>query len=218
LRSIIFANGVLSHPGNVLKKLNPEDLIIAADGGADHCLALGIEPGIAIGDFDSLSPHHLKRLKKTGTQIIRHPVRKDATDLELALKLAVDRDADEILIFGALGHRWDMTITNIFMLAAPGSVQSRIRIIDGFQEIMLLCEMKRHSIHARAGDLLSLVPLSGDVRGITLSGLEYPLQADILNFGTTRGISNVLVDDTALIYFEQGQLLCILTRTKSEPN
>jgi len=190
--------------------LTPDDLIIAADGGAGHCLNLGIKPDVAIGDFDSLSPGHLNQLKKTGTEIIRHPVRKNCTDLELALKLAVDRGADEILIFGALGRRWDMTIANIFMLAAPVPAQSQVRIIDGFQEIMLLCEMKPHSIHGRAGDILSLVPLSGDVRGITLGGLEYPLQDDILKFGATRGISNVLVDDTATVYFKQGQLLCIL--------
>ncbi|RLC32756.1 MAG: thiamine diphosphokinase [Deltaproteobacteria bacterium] len=210
MRSLIFANGILNHSGNVLKILTPDDLIIAADGGAGHCLNLGIKPDVAIGDFDSLSPGHLNQLKKTGTEIIRHPVRKNCTDLELALKLAVDRGADEILIFGALGRRWDMTIANIFMLAAPVPAQSQVRIIDGFQEIMLLCEMKPHSIHGRAGDILSLVPLSGDVRGITLGGLEYPLQDDILKFGATRGISNVLVDDTATVYFKQGQLLCIL--------
>ena len=210
MRSIIFANGILNHSGNVLKILTPDDLIIAADGGAGHCLDLGIKPDAVIGDFDSLSPGHLNQLKKTGTEIIRHPVRKNCTDLELALKLAVDRGADEILIFGALGRRWDMTIANIFMLAAPVPAQSQVRIIDGFQEIMLLCAMKPHSIHGRAGDILSLVPLSGDVHGITLGGLEYPLQDDILKFGATRGISNVLVDDTATVYFKQGQLLCIL--------
>ncbi|MBW2591869.1 MAG: thiamine diphosphokinase [Deltaproteobacteria bacterium] len=213
MRSVIFANGVLNHSGNALKLLNPRDLIIAADGGAGHCLAMGIKPGVAIGDFDSLSPDHLNRLKETGTEIIRHPVRKDFTDLELALKLAVDRGADEILILGALGRRWDMTIANIFMLAAPILVQTQVRIVDDFQEIILLCEMKPHSIHGRAGDTLSLVPLSEDVQGITLGGLEYPLQDDILKFGATRGISNVLVNDTATIYFKQGQLLCILTRT-----
>lgn len=213
MRSIIFANGVLNHPENALKTLNIDDLIIAADGGAGHCMNLGIKPGVAIGDFDSISPDHLNRLKEAGTEIIRHPVRKDCTDLELALKLAVDRGADEILIFGALGRRWDMTIANILMPAASHLLaQSQVRIIDGFQEILLLCEMKPHAIHGRAGDILSLVPLSGDVRDLTLGGLEYPLQDDILKFGATRGISNVLVADTATIYFKQGQLLCILTR------
>jgi len=218
LRSVIFANGVLNHPENALKILNIDDLIIAADGGAGHCMNLGIKPGVAIGDFDSISPDHLNRLKETGTEIIRHPVRKDCTDLELALKLAVDRGADEILILGALGRRWDMTIANIFMPASPLLARSQVRIIDGFQEIMLLCEMKPHSIHGRAGDILSLVPLSGDVRGLTLGGLEYRLHDDQLKFAATRGISNVLVADTATIYFKQGQLLCILTRKNRNQN
>lgn len=213
MRSVIFANGVLKHSGKALKLLRPDDLIIAADGGAGHCLSMGIKPDVAIGDFDSLSPDHLNRLKKTDTEIIRHPVRKDCTDLQLALKLAVDRGTDEILVFGALGRRWDMTIANIFMPAASFLAQSQIRIIDGFQEIILLCAMKPHIIHGRAGDILSLVPLSGNVLGITLAGLEYPLQDDTLKFGSTRGISNVLLNDTATIYFKQGQLLCILART-----
>jgi thiamine pyrophosphokinase len=213
LRSIIFANGDFNPSGDNLKIIHPDnDLIIAADGGAVHCLALGIHPDVAIGDFDSLAPDHLNRLKASGTDIIRHPVRKDHTDLELALNLAVDRGADEILIFGALGHRWDMTTANIFMLASPILAHCRVRIIHGFQEIMLLCEMTSHRICGRAGDTLSLVPLSGDVRGITAGGLEYPLHNDRLKFAATRGISNVLVADTATIYFKQGQLLCILTR------
>ena len=173
---------------------------------------MGIAPDVVVGDFDSLSPDQLNRLKASGTDIIRHPVRKDDTDLELALKLSVDRGADEILIFGALGNRWDMTTANIFMLAAPTLAQCRVRIIHGFQEIMLLREMTTHRIRGRVGDTLSLVPLSGDVQGITLSGVEYPLHDDRLQFAATRGISNVLVADAVTIYFKQGQLLCILTR------
>ncbi len=212
MRSVIFANGVFNPSGDVLKTVHPDDLIIAADGGAVHCLAMGIAPDVVVGDFDSLSPDQLNRLKASGTDIIRHPVRKDDTDLELALKLSVDRGADEILIFGALGNRWDMTTANIFMLAAPTLAQCRVRIIHGFQEIMLLREMTTHRIRGRVGDTLSLVPLSGDVQGITLGGLEYPLHDDRLQFAATRGISNVLVADAATIYFKQGQLLCILTR------
>ncbi len=108
MRAVIFANGSLNSP----VRLSPEDFIIAADGGTRHCLALGLVPAVVIGDLDLLTPADLETLKARGTRILQFPVRKDFTDLELALQHARTSGADEILILGALGRagtrRWRM--------------------------------------------------------------------------------------------------------------
>jgi thiamine pyrophosphokinase len=209
LRAVIFANGVLNNLQDVHDIILPDDLIIAADGGMTHCRALGIKPSIVIGDLDSLDPDYLKSLQTSGTEIISYPINKDQTDLELALHKALDLGYDEILVLGALGARWDMTIANLLLPAASEFSKVTIRLIDGHQEILLLRGRGELTFKGKKGDMLSIVPLGQDAYGVTLRGLEYPLEDDVLRFGATRGISNVLIDDTATVYLKKGLLLCI---------
>lgn len=209
MRAVIFANGVLNNLQDIHNIILPDDLIIAADGGMTHCRALGIKPSIVIGDLDSLDPDYLKSFQTSGTEIISYPINKDQTDLELAFFKALDLGSDEILVLGALGARWDMTIANLFLSASPEFSKVTIRLIDGHQEIILLRGKGELTFKGKKGDILSIVPLGQDAYGVTLRGLEYPLKDDVLKFGATRGISNVLIDDTATVYLKKGLLLCI---------
>ncbi len=209
MRALIFANGMLDGQEKVPELIRPDDLIIAADGGANHCDALGITPDILIGDMDSVRPDVLKRLRTAGVEIIAHPARKDQTDLELALGLACERGASEVIVLAALGHRWDMSLANISLLSAS---DLPISFIEGQQEITLIRGGRRAEFHGNPGDILSLIPVRGDALGVTLEGLEYPLDNDALRFGATRGISNVLREKTAAVCLRQGMLLCIRIR------
>jgi thiamine pyrophosphokinase len=212
LRTVIFANGVLNNLQDVHDIILPDDLIIAADGGMTHCRTLGIKPSIVIGDLDSLDPDYLKSLQTSGTKIIRYPINKDQTDLELALHKALDLGYDEILVLGALGARWDMTIANLLLPAASEFSKVTIRLIDGHQEIILLRGRGELIFNGKKGDMLSIVPLGQDAYGVTLRGLKYPLEDDVLKFGATQGISNVLIDNTATVYLKKGLLFCIHVR------
>lgn len=207
MRAVIFANGRLSRP--IL--LQPDDLIIAADGGSHHCLGLGIRPQVVIGDLDSVREDELETLSKLGTEIITYPRRKDFTDLELALLEAQKRGADRVLLLAALGKRWDQSLANILLPAAmPGL---RISLVDGQQEIHFIHPGETLEINGQAGDIVSLIPIGGDARGITTHGLEYPLYSETLRLGSTRGISNVLLEqdsaaDKARVTLGAGLLLC----------
>lgn len=206
MRAVIFANGTIDNSDSVP---SGKDLIIAADGGMHHCLSSGITPDVVIGDLDSLTADDIKGLQIASVEIIRYPAKKDQTDLELALKLAIDRGADEIVVFGAMGGRWDMSIANILLPAEQNLSNATIRIIDGRHEIILLRAGKEMTFHGEKGDVLSLIPLGRDALGITTIGLEYPLKDDLLRLGSSRGISNVLVEKTATVYLKQGLLLCV---------
>ncbi len=203
----------MEYSADIRTAILPEDLIIAADGGAGHCRELGIIPTVIIGDFDSIHPEDLARFEAAGSKLLRHPIRKNYTDLESALDHAVKSSANEIVLFGALGARWDMSLANILLFAKYGA--SRIRIIEGQEEIIPAKGPGEITIEGEKGDGLSLVPAGGDACGISLYGLEYPLENEILKFGSTRGISNVLVEKKALVHIEQGLLLCIHTRCRS---
>ncbi len=212
-RAVIFANGVMTDPEATLAAIHPNDLIIAADGGLRHCQELGLTPAVLIGDFDSLDKAELAKMETSGAEIIHHPTRKDFTDLELALQHAHALGVTDIIVVAALGARWDQTLANLLLPAHPGLDDVHIRLVDGTQEIMLVrggASSSGLEINGRPGDIVSLIPLGGDANGITTHGLEYPLTDGALFFGATRGISNVLLGETASVHLEQGLLLCIV--------
>jgi thiamine pyrophosphokinase len=213
-RVIIFANGELSDSQAARAVIQATDTIIAADGGARHCQALDLRPHVIIGDFDSLSPADLETLEATGTRLIRYPARKDQTDLELALDFALAEGVEDILILGALGGRWDQTLANLLLLALPALASARIRLLDGSQEIGLLRGSGELTLTGNVSDTVSLIPIGGDARGITTSGLEYPLHGETLIFGSTRGVSNVMMAGQATISLTEGLLVCILIRQR----
>jgi thiamine pyrophosphokinase len=162
-------------PPEIIKSLHSSDLIIAADGGTHHCESLGITPNVIIGDFDSLDSSKIIDYRQAGVEIIQYPIQKDETDLELVLEYTLKQGVTEIFIIGALGARWDMTLANILLTAHPKFSSSKIRLLDGSQELVLLRGREQIDIQGRPGYLLSLIPLAGDAHGITTHGLEYPL-------------------------------------------
>jgi thiamine pyrophosphokinase len=210
LRAVIFANGDLNDPLSARERLQPDDLLIAADGGARHFLRLGITPHLVIGDFDSLDAGELDSLENLGVKLVRYPSRKDFTDLELAVRHAVEAEANEILILAALGARWDQTLANVLLAASHELRTANIRLVDGSQEIRLLRGGEKLELTGRAGDTVSLIPLGGDVYGVSTEGLEYPLNKEKLFFGSTRGVSNVMNGDSAGVSMQEGMLLCVL--------
>lgn len=209
MRTLIFANGSFRQPENMLADIRTSDRLIAADGGALHCLRLGLQPDIVIGDFDSLEPETLAQLEDGGAELRRYPARKDETDLELALFAALEEAPTEIIIYGALGMRWDMTLANLLMLGHPAFQQFSVTLVDGCQRLRLLHGGETLLLHGEAGDMVSLIPLTPDTAGIRTQGLEYPLQGEALTFGGTRGVSNVLVASSARVSLDQGLLVCV---------
>ncbi|MBN1146629.1 MAG: thiamine diphosphokinase [Anaerolineales bacterium] len=204
MRAVIFANGKLHQP----VKLRDDDIIIAADGGAHHCLQHKFTPAVVIGDLDSLDKRDLATLESAGARILKHPTRKDYTDLELALIYAQEQQVDEVLVLAALGARWDQTIANLLMPAAFQS--TRIRLVDGPQELLFVHAGEKLEITGKPGDTVSLIPLGGDAQGVTTQNLEYPLDGERLRFASSRGVSNVLLSEKATIGLEQGTLLCVV--------
>ncbi len=208
MKIIIFANGKICPGTDFRQWIRQEDIIIAADGGAEYCLQNNILPRTVMGDFDSLSPTSLEKLRQAGANIRSYPERKDYSDLELALNEAVKNSAEEILVFGAFGGRWDMSLANAMLMGREGMKERRIRFIDGRQEMRLLCGGDSLHLKGNRGDTVSLIPLHPGTAGISLQGLEYPLEKETLAFGSTRGISNVMCGPDALVNLEQGLLLC----------
>ncbi len=209
MRAIIFANGDPSDSDVVRHWTAQADLIIAADGGTRNALSVGVLPHVVIGDLDSLDEADRAQLDRSGVQLIVYPTHKDYTDLELALRHAQKQQATEIVIFSALGGRWNQSLANLMLLTLPELAQVPTRIIDHHLSIQVVRD--RAAISGQAGDTLSLIALKGDAHGVTIEGCEYPLNEATLPFGATLGISNVLTQNIAKITVKQGQILALHT-------
>jgi thiamine pyrophosphokinase len=205
LRIAIFANGELRDPQAALAQLKPDDRLIAADGGLRHLRQLGLIPGWIIGDMDSLASIDLKPLEAKGVEILRHPRRKDQTDLELAMIHAATLGADEIVVYGAFGARWDHTLANMLLGLHAELADLSCVFVDGGQRVFVAHGPTR--IEGSPGDMVSLIPVGGDAEGVTTSGLEYPLKDGRLTMGSTLGVSNVLTQPAATLTVRKGQLL-----------
>lgn len=207
--TVIVANGDWADTRDLPDLLARSSLILAVDGGANHCSRLGIVPDALIGDLDSIEPGVLNEFKKKAVLTLRYPRQKDATDLELALDMAISKGARDIWLLAGLGGRWDMSLSNLLLLAQE-KYQSLHCTVPGPGCIMyLLHPGEPFTLKGTPDDKVSLLPLCGDVQGITLQGFLYPLENAALTFGSTRGISNVLQNSTATVQFTSGVLLCI---------
>ena len=209
MRAVIFANGNLTRPANPLAELRSEDLIIAADGGAYHCQALGLTPDVLIGDLDSITKEVRENLSRLGTQLILYPRDKDETDLELALRFAVDHNAEEILLLGILGGRLDQTLANLLLLSRPEWRPARLMVADGPDFALLIRPGSPLTLRAQTGDIVSLIPLTRTVTGVSTEGLRWSLQDATLEFGSTLGISNETTQEIARVEIKTGQLLAV---------
>jgi len=209
-RILIFANGVLPDPQKARSLVKPDDFIICADGGTRYALGLGLDPGVVIGDFDSLGPEESEKAERAGAQIIRYPHDKNETDLELALYHALELKPSSIIILAALGNRLDQTLGNVALLSDSRLDELDVRLDDGVEEAFF-CRSKSE-LHGMAGDTVSLIPWGGRVKGVRTEGLKWPLNNETLHPERTRGISNELLGNSAIVNLSSGLLLIVHRR------
>ncbi len=207
--AIVLAGGDPVEPR--LRRLLPDDaVVIAADSGVHQAELLGLHVDYVIGDLDSADPAAIERARAAGAVVDRHPVDKDATDLELAFDLARDRGARQLTVVGGNGGRLDHFLANVALLASPrfGDLEIDARSSDAHISV-LQGSRPPHVVTGTPGSLLTLLPSGGEAGGITTTGLRYPLQGATLRPGTSRGVSNVLIGAEGSIVLEHGTLLVI---------
>lgn len=209
-RILIFANGELPNLEKARTLIESGDMIICADGGTRHALALGMSPSLIIGDLDSVTDEELQVAKRRDAQIIRHSRDKNETDLELALKQALEHKPSSILIVAALGKRLDQTLANLSLLSDPQLAALNVHFDDGVEQAFF-CRTQVE-VRGRRGELVSLIPWGGQVEGVRTTGLKWPLSDETLYPEKTRGISNELLDEMATISVKSGLLLVVHRR------
>lgn len=204
MRVIIFAGGD-APPLSIGKAIPLDGLVIAADSGLDHAHRLGIDVHHVIGDMDSVDPALLAGLAPS-VIVDRHPVAKEATDLELAVDVALGSNPDEIVIVGGHGGRNDHLFANGLLLASPRFESTLIRWLAGPDLINIVHDTV--TVSGKPNSTVSLIPAS-DTAGVTTVGLRWELEDATLPAGTTRGVSNELVAEQATITLRAGTLFVV---------
>jgi len=192
--------------------------VICVDGGLHVADAAGVPIDYLVGDFDTADASLVGRYRKEIAEGKRktilkeyNPV-KDATDTQIAISLAIEEGAEEIVLLGATGSRLDHTLANIHLLLKPLSSGVKAYILDMNNKIYLIdkeLELTKSEVY---GPYLSLLPFGGDVKAVTLCGFKYDVtERDYLR-GDSLGVSNELVEETGRITLESGVLAVFETK------
>jgi thiamine pyrophosphokinase len=194
-------------PPTAARPLPADATVVAADGGVDHALALGLRVELAIGDFDSVTPGGLAAVEAAGARVERHPVAKDATDLELALDAAAALEPYRLVVVGVAGGRLDHLLAGLLLLGAERYAHLEVDAIAGDALVHVIRGAR--GLAGEPGELVSLLPLGGDAEGVTTEGLRYPLAGETLAAGSTRGVSNEFAAAQARVRVARGVALAV---------
>jgi len=208
-RAVIFLNGNKPPRNLVFETIKTTDTIICADGGAKHVIAAGLTPHSIIGDLDSLSLQLQKRLRRLQIEWVTFPADKDFTDSELAVKYAIEKGFLEIVVLGLVGDRIDHMLANItfFTNVVKNTTDCLLQVVEEKQTMYYV--RKKLVMTGQKGQVVSLLSLDGDARGVSTTGLRWKLQNEVLRFGESRGVSNEFIAKNATVSVEKGIILVI---------
>lgn len=207
---LIVINGDIADYSHFKPYIEDVDHVVAVDGGSRHIKGLGVVPDVLLGDFDSIGSLDAFVETYPNLEVREFPPRKNFTDSELAVEYAIEQAPELVTMLGCIGSRMDHTMATVFLLKKFLDAGIRARIVNEYNEIVLIASDT--DIYGKAGDTLSIVPISGKASGITLRGLEYPLNDATLVLGSSTGVSNVFVEDKARVELKEGLLLVFKSR------
>ncbi|MCD8049824.1 MAG: thiamine diphosphokinase [Clostridia bacterium] len=199
MRAVVIGAGDIHDYDYIKTFIREGDFIIAADGGLEHAKKMGAVPNLTVGDFDSWKG-------EVSGEVLKFNPEKDYTDADLAVKEALGRGCDEIVLLGCTGTRLDHTLANIGLLeyiahrGAKGTLVNENNIVTVITHDTEIC-----------GDgegYLSFIPI-GKVEGVTLKNLKYTLNERDLRFEETLTVSNEFIGEKAEVKIKSGSLIMI---------
>lgn len=220
-RSIIVSGGELYEDLTLSVLKEKEDrCVIGVDRGVEFLYYHQVMPDYIVGDFDS-TKGEIRDYYKNETNV---PVRefnpvKDASDTEIAIRLAMTLGSKELIILGATGGRIDHLWANVQSLMIPFKAGIDAKILDSQNLITIIGDGETRIKRGEAfGTYFSVFPLGEDVFGFNISGAKYPLKNHTLTPYNSLCVSNQIAEDSdeAVISFPSGRVILMETRDKEE--
>lgn len=195
-----------------IKKIQPE-ILIGVDRGLMFFYHNQIMPTHIVGDFDSVDEKVISYYKKETEIPVRefNPV-KDASDTEIAVRMAIELGAEKLWILGATGTRIDHVMANIQVLKIAQDAGVKAYIMDTHNKISL--EEKKVILEKEMafGRYFSIFPFGGIVEQLTIKGAKYPLEQHRLCPYDSLCVSNQIQEEQVIITFPEGIIILMETR------
>lgn len=204
MHAVIVSNGFPPTKELLESEVEKAELVIGADGGGNKILNHGFTPHFVIGDLDSFQDP-----ENAEFEIILDED-QETNDLEKALSLALEKKAKTCTVLGAFGKRMDHALKNLSVLKKFDDRFKTLTYKDELFEAFLVSGSCNRKVGS--GRIVSLFPLSGEVRGITTKGLKYPLNYETLKNGERDGTSNETVEDEFSITVGEGDLIVFVEK------
>jgi len=185
-------------------------MVIAADGGYRALARAGIRPDLILGDMDSLAR------QPRGIPLLRFPRRKNLTDMALAIGLAKSRGYTRFKLYGALGGRLDHSLANVHLLAGLGRAGMRGIIVAPEVTVLQVSDGVLTIPPLPKGTPVSVFAWGGSARGVTLSGLRYPLCEATLDPFIPLGVSNEATGGPVRVQVRDGTLIVTVLHAKAQ--
>ena len=212
MRAVVFANGECSRTACSQADIKQSDFIVCVDGGARHCLALGLQPNLLVGDLDSVSADDGRALDASKIECVRFPPEKNASDLELTLQVLIDRSFDVVVLLGISGGRTDHHLFN-WQLAGSRSWPFQLRLVDDSVDAWLVDKTRAFNAPVPAGLTFSVIAQVQSATGVFVTGAKYPLNNAKLVLGSTLGLSNEVSAPHLQVSVEEGIVLVMLVHS-----
>ena len=209
MKAFIYTGGAIAEK-KISERPGEDDLVIAADAGYHNAQKMGVTPRLLLGDLDSLNK--TEKLPND-LEILQVPAEKDDTDTQLAVKVALERGAKQIVIIGGLDGRLDHTLSNLAILehlaekhisAVITNGQNRARFLRN-NGVILLREQFRY---------FSILAADPVVKGVSVDGCKYPLKKATLSRTNQYAVSNEIVGNCALIEIKKGGVWVVESNDK----
>ena len=180
-------------------------VVVAADGGADRALDLGVTPQAVIGDLDSLS---VRAREALATRL--HPITEQVTtDFDKALRSI---RAPYVLALGVTGGRLDHELAVLSALVRHAAQPDAMPCLLLTPEDVIFALPRALRLKLRGGDRLSLFPLA-PVSGES-TGLRWPIDGIAFAPDGMIGTSNAVTEGPVQLRMDGPGMLAILPRTR----
>jgi thiamine pyrophosphokinase len=202
VKGVLFVGGAGPDPVVIADDLAEAGIVVAADAGLERALALGVEPDLVLGDFDSLVDTTLLD-RFSADRVLRFPTDKDETDAEIGLRFLGARGCDDITIAGGGGGRLDhlLALALLFEREHPPH-----RWVTDNEDVRLV--LGEACFDGWRGSTVSVFPLGSGVADLSSEGLRWPLEGLAFARGWS-GVSNVADADRVRVGVGRGRLLVV---------
>lgn len=185
-------------------------MIMAADSGMDFLYRNHLTPDIIVGDFDSVDHDALDFFREDKRiEFCRLDPVKDDTDTEYAIRDALSRGITQLTIIGGTGSRLDHVLGNISLLGIGLEENVEIELVDEHNRVRMIDKPLSIRRDEQFGRFVSLIPYTGNVEHVTLTGFKYTLDDYTMGGFNSLGVSNEIKEEVAHIEFSSGILLVI---------